>query len=166
MTAQHRQWLQRWWLFIALVLVGGLTGCHKNQYLTGYYDRQGFIDAVTWRRKVDSGYRPDAAAMARLAKADSFEVRMYMATWCHDSKKWVPRLLALAPQLPIRRLELVPVDTTKRDPRGWAQRDGLRFTPTTIVLRRGVELGRIIETPQRNGKPVRLEEALADLVVK
>ncbi len=150
-----------------LILLGVvLGGCSKHQYLTGYYDRQGFIDAVAWRRKVETGYRPDAAAMQRLQQADSFSIRMYMATWCHDSKKWTPRLLALSPQLPLQQLELIPVDTTKRDPRGWAQRDGLRFTPTIVVLRGGRELGRIIEAPKRDGKPVRLEEALADLAAK
>jgi hypothetical protein len=89
-----------------------------------------------------------------------------MATWCHDSKKWVPRLLAISPQLPLTKLELIPVDTTKQDPKGWARRDGLKSTPTTVVLRKGTEIGRIVETPMRNGKPARYEEALVDLVTK
>jgi hypothetical protein len=152
-------------LFCLAVLVL-LSGCSKHQYLTGYYGRQQFIEAVTWSKKVDTGYRPDANAMAQLAKADSFEIRMYMATWCHDSKKWVPRLLAISPQLPLTKLELIPVDTTKQDPKGWARRDGLKSTPTTVVLRKGTEIGRIVETPMRNGKPARYEEALVDLVTK
>jgi hypothetical protein len=139
------------------------SGCSKHQYLTGYYDRAQFVEAVSWSKKVDMGYRPDAGAMAQLAKADSFEIRMYMATWCHDSKKWVPRLLAMSSRIPLRKLELIPVDTTKQDPKGWAKRDGLKSTPTTIVLRKGVEVGRIVETPMRSGRPVRYEEALADI---
>ena len=164
MTRFQRKWLQRGSALLSLGFALVLGGCSKHQYLTGYYDRQSFIDAVAWRTKVAQGYRPDPAALATLTQADSFEIRMYMATWCHDSKKWTPRLLALSPQLPLRRLELIPVDTTKRDPRGWAQRDGLRFTPTILVLRQGRELGRIIETPMRAGKPARLEQALADVV--
>ncbi|MCB9231730.1 MAG: thioredoxin family protein [Bacteroidia bacterium] len=78
---------------------------------------------------------------------DSVDVRIFLGTYCPDSKKWVPRFLKLRPSLPISHLEIVSIDTTKKDVKGLAGKAGIRKIPTFIFYKGDLEIGRITEKP-------------------
>ena len=70
-------------------------------------------------------------------------------TWCHDSKREVPRMLRILDSAGVRteQISLIGVDTNKEEPKGQEKTYNLRNTPTLILLKNGEEVGRIIERP-------------------
>lgn len=135
-------------LFLSLLAGALLASCHK-QYLVGYYDQRGFMEECEWKTKVNEKYQPKAEWMDSIATIrDSADVRIFLGTYCPDSKKWVPRFFKLAPGLPIAKMEIVSIDTTKYDERGWAREAGIKKIPTFIFYRQGKEVGRITEKPK------------------
>lgn len=137
-----------------------LAGCHQK-IISGYYTPDAFVQATPWRKKVDARYKPNADVLSALAKADSFEMRVFMGTWCHDSRRDVPKLFALKDKLPLRSLELVVLDTTRVDARKLAPANNVRGLYVMQVLRGGREIGRITEKPKQ-----RLEQDLLNIVKK
>ncbi len=142
-------------LFGVLAGLFTLVSCHK-QYLRGYYNRDTFLEACEWKKKVDEKYEAKIRWMDSLrtlqTKAD---VKIYLGTYCPDSKKWVSRFFALQDSLPIGKVSIISVDTTKKDEKGWAIADSIKKIPTFIFQVNGLEKGRITEKPKG-----RLEKAL------
>jgi thiol-disulfide isomerase/thioredoxin len=87
----------------------------------------------------------DADAVKRLASVPpGAEVVIYFGTWCGDSRREVPRLwkaFDAAGALPFS-VTLHGVDEEKTAP----PEIDLRYVPTFIVRRDGVEVGRIVES--------------------
>jgi len=89
------------------------------------------------------------------------EVRVYLGTWCGDSRRELGRLfraLELVPEPWPFTLTLVGVDRARSAP-GLTESVGLRYVPTFVVLREGAEVGRIIESAPRG-----IERELLDLL--
>lgn len=129
--------------------------CHK-QYLRGYYSRESFIQTCEWKKKVDEKYKANDRWMDSLATIKCRpDVRIYLGTYCPDSKKWVPRFFALQDSLPVAGVEIISVDTTKLDEKGFSKADSIKKIPTFIFLNQGNEVGRITEKPKG-----RLEKAI------
>ena len=76
-------------------------------------------------------------------------VLLFFGSWCHDSEREVPRLLKLLETAGLSedQLTLIALDYRKREPEGRAAEFNVRFTPTAIFMREGVEVGRIVERP-------------------
>ena len=91
----------------------------------------------------------DVALMQELAGK---EVLVLLGTWCHDSKREVPRLLKLLDGSGVKlgSLQLIAVGYDKLDPDGLAKQYDLRYTPTFIVSSNGKELLRMIEKPKHS----------------
>lgn len=135
-------------VFLSLLVVLVFSSCHK-QYLTGYYSQEEFTQACEWKTKVNEKYEPKSEWMDSIATInDSVNVRIFLGTYCPDSKKWVPRFFKLRPELPISLLEVVSIDTTKKDDRGWARKAGIKKVPTFIFYKDEQEIGRITEKPK------------------
>ena len=91
----------------------------------------------------------EAFAVEPLYLPGDVSVLMFFGTWCHDSEREVPRLLKLleAAGLSENNLSLIALDYRKREPKGRAVKFNVRYTPTAIFMREGVEVGRIVERP-------------------
>lgn len=76
-------------------------------------------------------------------------VLLFFGSWCHDSEREVPRLLKLLETAGLSedQLTLIALDYRKREPEGRAAEFNVRYTPTAIFMRDGVEVGRIVERP-------------------
>lgn len=139
-----------------------LTSCHK-QYLTGYFTWDEFRQKAEWKTFVDEKYKPSAKYMDSLATVRDREpvnVRLFLGTYCPDSKRWIPRFYKIKDQLPLAEVEIISVDTTKKDEKMLAQQSGLKKIPTFIFYNQsGKELGRIVEKP-KGGLEKRLYEVL------
>jgi len=136
-------------LLLALVGASLLTSC-KNYYLRGYYTRDEFIRECRWKHPVAEKYQPkppygDSLRLVR----DSFDVKLFLGTWCSDSRKWVPRFFQLQPMLPVRRLEIISVDTTKKDERKLCAAYKIDSLPTFVFLRQGQIGSRLVEKPYK-----------------
>lgn len=143
-------------LLLALLL---LTGC-KNFYLTGNFDRQGFVEQCRWKKPVATKYRPDAAYLDSLQTVAPFDARVFVGTWCSDSRRWVPRFLSIAGSIPLRKLEFIAVDTTKRDAEGLYRLYAVDSVPTFVFLRDGQVVGKLATKPYKK----RLEKELYRLL--
>ncbi len=132
-------------------------GCEPAPWV-GSFNRDEYLAHCTWRRKIASRYRPKAEVRDKLkALRDSVDVTLFLGTWCSDSRKHVPRFMHLYADLPIRRMTLVGVDTSKKDAAGLWKTFRVDSVPTFIFFdTKGVELGRIKVKPRKE----RMEEAL------
>ncbi|MEI6059838.1 MAG: thioredoxin family protein [Bacteroidota bacterium] len=126
----------------------------NNEMLIGYCNREGF---ATVNSNFDSAYkaeysvyRTDAATMKLLAgKLKGARITVVMATWCGDSKDWIPRFYKVLDELNFnyKRLTLICVDRSRKAPGTMVETLNVDRVPTFIFYRKKVELGRIVEVP-------------------
>ena len=82
-------------------------------------------------------------------KDDDINVVVFFGTWCHDSKRELPKALKIFNKIGMNdeNIELIAVGLDKKDPLGKAVKLNLMYTPTLIFFRGSKEIGRIIEKP-------------------
>jgi Thioredoxin len=127
-------------------------GCKEKQYLVGYYDWSRFQQECRWDTYLDASYQPDSDwmdSLSTLKDRDPVRVQLFLGCYCGDSKKWVPRFYKLMPDLPVSGVEIISVDTTKKDEKNLAAMAGVKKIPTFIFWDGDKELGRIVEKPKR-----------------
>lgn len=120
-----------------------------------------------WQAEYDDS-EPDPAVLERLGSASgSYRIVTVLGSWCHDSRREVPRLVNVLDRLvtPVFSHEMIGVDRTRRiDDSAVAAFAGIERTVdlvATIVVfdDAGVELGRVVETAD---KPI--EEILVEFL--
>jgi hypothetical protein len=103
-----------------------------------------------------------AAARELAAVAAGAELKVYLGTWCSDSRREVGRfwrvLDELADVVPFT-IEYVGVDRRKVEPAALLAGAEVHYVPTFVVSRDGVECGRVVEQA-----PHGIERDLADLL--
>jgi len=112
--------------------------------------------------------QPDAAALDRLASAEgSYRIVTVLGSWCDDSQREVPRLIKILDRLdaPVFSHEMIGVDRTRRivDSElaldAGVERTVDRVATFVVFDNDGIELGRVIENPE---KPI--EELLVEFL--
>lgn len=111
-------------------------------------------------------YTPDAALLKNLKTLlREVDIQVFLGTWCGDSRREVPKFIKLleAADYPMERLQLIGVDRRsefyKQSPTGEHVGRNILRVPTIILLKNGVEIGRIIERPR-----ISLEADLCDML--
>jgi hypothetical protein len=95
----------------------------------------------------------DDAPKNRLMALDTTQIRInvFLGTWCSDSKLHVPQFLHLANMFGWK-YELIGVNREKECP--FEKKDcktwDIAYVPTFVVYRNDIEIGRIVENPQRS----------------
>ncbi|MEI8046458.1 MAG: thioredoxin family protein [Bacteroidota bacterium] len=127
----------------------------NNEMLVGYCTREGFVglncNFDSAFRVEYAAYHTDKATMDQLAKKlKGIKVTVVMATWCGDSKDWVPRFYKIMDELEFnyKNLALICVDRDKKAPRTNVDTLKADRVPTFIFYRKKTELGRIVEVPE------------------
>lgn len=94
-------------------------------------------------------FAPTEAELSEIQALAGKEIVALFGTWCHDSVREVPRLLKLLDlgQVKYKELTLFGLSRQKSDPDGYAEKYGLRYTPTIIVSDGTDEIARMIEKP-------------------
>jgi thiol-disulfide isomerase/thioredoxin len=117
-----------------------------------------------WKGLRAQDYEPDATAVQTI-RNNTADVNVFavVATWCPDSRRELPRFFKISDQAgwSMKRIELLAVDRTKKDPEGQTVRWNVTRVPTFIFLRDGKEIGRVTERPVTT-----LEKDIAAIVVK
>ena len=105
-----------------------------------------------WYGEEYSGYSLDAATLAELKKKKfkSYQLVVFIGTWCSDSHREFPRLMKILDELdfPSEKLSIIAVNRKKESPSGEEGLYNIQFVPTIIVKKYGKEFGRIIEFPK------------------
>jgi hypothetical protein len=106
--------------------------------------------AETWHAGEDA-YSPDPADVRSIAALPGPAVlEVYFGSWCSDSRREIPRLLAIleaAGPLPLKT-RFYGIDRAKKEPARLVARIDLERVPTLVIRVEGEEIGRIVERPQ------------------
>lgn len=140
----------------------------NNEMLIGYCNRNGFAKINS---NFDSAfmaeyplYQPEGAILNLLKEnIKGIKITLVMATWCGDSKEWVPRFFKILDGLNFnfRNLSLICVDRDKKAPGTNVESLGIKLVPTFVFYKKKAELGRIVEVP--NGL---LEKNMLEILAK
>lgn len=118
-----------------------LKGIISREVLTG-------DSTFKWYAEAQKIYTPFAAATEALQKnKDSVQLLVFMGTWCEDSHFIIPRLFKLtdAAGFSDNNISLIGVDRSKKTLSHLCEALNITNVPTIIVMKKGKELGRIVE---------------------
>ncbi len=95
-------------------------------------------------------------------KAGKFTLLIFGGTWCHDSQNLLPKLYRLADisGLNETHIQLVGLDRQKTGPNDLHIKWNIVSVPTFIILKKGKEIGRVVEY----GKTGNMEKELGEIV--
>ncbi|MDR3025294.1 thioredoxin family protein [Chryseobacterium sp.] len=115
----------------------------KEQFLKAPY--------ADWYVKEHDEYALDQKAVSELKKEKigTYDMIVFMGTWCEDSHRDFPRLMKIleAVNYPENKLTIIAVNRKKESPTGDESLYNLQKVPTIILKRYGKEIGRIVEMP-------------------
>ncbi|MDY0931282.1 thioredoxin family protein [Chryseobacterium sp. CFBP8996] len=104
-----------------------------------------------WYTKEFNEYALDQKAVGELRKNNitSYNLIVFVGTWCEDSHRDFPRLMKILEEVkyPDSRLAIIAVNRKKESPTGDEVKYNVSKVPTIIVEKYGKEIGRIIEMP-------------------
>ena len=126
---------------------------NDGKMLLGNQLKEQFLKApyADWYVKEHDEYALDQKAVSELKKEKigSYDIIVFMGTWCEDSHRDFPRLMKIleAVNYPDSKLTIIAVNRKKESPTGDESLYNLQKVPTIILKRYGKEVGRIIEMP-------------------
>ncbi|TAI48147.1 thioredoxin family protein [Flagellimonas allohymeniacidonis] len=119
-----------------------------------------------WFQSGEKAYAIDEALVKKLEEPLSdYHIKLFLGTWCGDSKREVPRLVKIlkAANFPMENLDIVALDRRKehykKSPTGEERGLNIIKVPTIIFMKQGKETNRIVESPIES-----LEEDIAQIV--
>ncbi len=126
---------------------------NSHEHLVGAIEKSLLLEPPhrSWYEKNYSSYSPDKSTIAALEKSlNGVRVKAFMGTWCHDSKREVPRLYKILESagFDLSNLNLVSLNLDKKTSSGLEEGLNIQRTPTLIFFKDDVEIGRIVETPR------------------
>lgn len=155
-------------IFLAMLMVSGfaLSGSASAEGSSGHHkeDQQQLVGTIdnlalsefpyrNWFEKAHTSYIPNESTVEALTSSlKDVQVKAFMGTWCHDSKREVPRLYKIleSANFDLSKVSLVALNHEKKTPSGLEQGFNVLRTPTFIFLKDDIEIGRIVETPRES----------------
>jgi len=127
---------------------------HK-EVMVNICTREGITTFEEFKASYDpnyADYKPDSAILKELGKlTKGKKITIVLGTWCGDSKYQVPHFLKMADALKLDDSDItfIAVDGSKKAENGLIDKLDIQRVPTFIINdKKGVEIGRIIETPK------------------
>ncbi len=109
----------------------------------------------SWFSKNHTAYIPNETIIDSLkGELNQFTIKLFMGTWCGDSKREVPRFYKVLENsgYSLDRLTTIAVDrhksTYKQSPGGEHEGLNIHRVPTFIFYKDGKEISRIVESPK------------------
>lgn len=126
---------------------------NDGKMLLGNQLKEQFVKApyADWYVKEHDEYAIDKKAVSELRKGKigTYDIIVFMGTWCEDSHRDFPRLMKILEEAnyPESKLTIIAVNRKKESPAGDESLYNIQKVPTIILKRYGKEVGRIIEMP-------------------
>lgn len=139
-----------------------------GKMLLGEQSRSQFSAAPysDWYKNGYDSYKVDPATLAALKKEKlaSYNLVLFLGTWCSDSKRDVPRLMKILDELkyPESKIQIIAVNRKKESPNGEEVKYNITLVPTIVVEKYGKEVGRITE----HAKSGSIEKDLLEIISK
>jgi thiol-disulfide isomerase/thioredoxin len=95
----------------------------------------------------------DALSNKAIERLKGYQVKIFLGTWCGDSRKWVPQFVQLWKESGLSKEKLAFIalhnagDQYKRSPKEFEKGLNIHRVPTFIFYKDGQEVGRIVESP-------------------
>lgn len=121
--------------------------------------------AFSWFAQNQQGYVPEQNALqAFRTNKDSINIIAFGGTWCGDTKHILPQFFVLtdAAGLSPDRITLIGVDRSKKTIQHLTEAFNVTRVPTFIVMKNGVEIGRVVEY----GKYGMFDKELGEILTK
>ena len=98
-----------------------------------------------WFDKQYSQYKPNIEKLSK-TNLKNIDIAIFMGTWCHDSKREVPRAIKLFNLLALEneRIKIVALNKQKKGYFKNYKSFNIKRTPTIIFYKNRKEIGRII----------------------
>jgi len=110
-----------------------------------------YFDYPQWRN-IEQQYQPDPEIVKQLSTIRGpFDVTIFMATWCSDSRREVPHFMKIVQQAGLQdklNVKLFAVDRKLKLRSGLTQKYHIERVATFIFFKQGKEIGRIVESPE------------------
>ncbi|MGB1232386.1 MAG: thioredoxin family protein [Winogradskyella sp.] len=154
-------------IIMALLVVFQINAQALNQeisddgdspFLLGKINKNGLEgeNYTTWFTKNYNDYKPNITIINAIAsELKTYSIKLFMGTWCGDSKKEVPRLYKVleACNFPLTQLENVALSRKtgmyKQSPQHEEAGLNIHRVPTVIFYKNGKEINRIVEHPKQ-----------------
>ena len=139
-----------------------------GKMLLGHQLKEQFLKApyADWYVKEHDEYALDQKAISELRKErlGSYDIIVFMGTWCEDSHRDFPRLMKILEEVsyPESKMTIIAVNRKKESPTGDEGLYNIQKVPTIILKRYGKEVGRIVEMPTSGY----IERDLAEILKK
>jgi thiol-disulfide isomerase/thioredoxin len=167
--------IMRWVVFCGagLWLLGLAVGCAgtpsvlRDAEVTGWVDGERLLGAEfpSFRARYDTvEVNRDITGMIAAMRPE-VDLLVFFGSWCGDSWREVPRLIKIVQLagLSETRVRYYGLDRTKKSSDGLTDTYRIERVPTIIVLRKGEELGRVVELPRSTLEGDLFEILVADL---
>jgi thiol-disulfide isomerase/thioredoxin len=106
---------------------------------------------ANWYNKEVGSYVVDVETLADLEnnpeRIKALSVKIFLGTWCSDSRREVPRFHNIMSFLNVTKIETIGLDRNKKSPENLEKGMNIHHVPTFIIYQNGKEVNRIIETP-------------------
>lgn len=131
----------------------------ESSFLLGEIDKSGLLlpNYKTWFYKNYDDYIPDKNTVNTIGtKLNDYSIKLFMGTWCGDSKREVPRFYKTleACNFPEKQLSVIAVgrkrNMYKKSPNHEEAGLNIHRVPTFIFYKNGKEINRIIEHPVKS----------------
>ena len=124
----------------------------NREVLFGYCDREGLMTGEmgeTYNLNYDE-YQPEAQVLERLGPLlKKARILVVLGSWCSDSQEQVPRFFKILDQCgyKVSKMKMICVNRDKLAGEIELSQYHIERVPTFIFLKKGKELGRIVEIP-------------------
>ncbi len=138
------------------------------QLLVGQINLEGLQSKPygSWFQSKYNNYHPDDTMVPLFKeKLIEYEIKLFLGTWCGDSKRESPKFIKIleAADFPMEQLEIIALDYRKGHYKTspTEEEKGLNIikVPTIIFFKDGKEVNRIVESPLET-----LEEDMAQIL--
>jgi thiol-disulfide isomerase/thioredoxin len=102
----------------------------------------------TWMRSAKVGYKPDTATVNAFERNKSkVQFVVFGGTWCEDTQNILPKFFALQEKsgVPDNVISFFGVNRDKKSLASIAEAFNVKNVPTIIIMKDGVEKGRVVE---------------------
>ena len=123
----------------------------EDHYHYGHLNKNLLMNhkAHPWFKENYDLYKPNTKQLDNV-NFEYVSVRIFMGTWCHDSKREVPRFYKVWDSLNLDESKIAIIGLTKKKKgyfKDYSDYD-IKNTPTFIIYHKNNEIGRIIERPR------------------